>query len=369
MQLQAPYAVWKLLDYGYGALGNKLLMRLTRYLYLYFYGAFWSVIDNEELQKKTSLQLQQAMVLCSEGEWNALPEVLRVVQDELSSALRTFYEKRITLQYDGEEIAFSWDAYEKSAQLRNSLAMELLVEIGHGEYPVGSYLPTAARLSAEKNVSVSTVRRAIGLLNSIGAVKSARTLGARVLPPSQSAENCDFTQPDLRRRLLEVAESLQIFALSVRAVSEVTLTSLDGASLGKWKQFLLDFKERGRCERLIYASLVLISEYAPFQALRTVYSELLRLLFWGNPLQTMLGVSESGNLFFAPYFERILHSLDRRDIRCFSSTLEFLVFHELQRTVKVLTQLRIQGAENILIPDVYDLGAVEVNIPDNHLTV
>ncbi|MFR3751709.1 MAG: GntR family transcriptional regulator [Enterocloster sp.] len=35
-------------------------------------------------------------------------------------------------------------------------------------YPPGSYLPSAERLSAEKGVSVSTVRRAVCLLNSIG---------------------------------------------------------------------------------------------------------------------------------------------------------------------------------------------------------
>lgn len=109
-----------------------------------------------------------------------------------------------------------------------------------------------------------------------------------MLTPSQSAENCDFTQPDLRRRLLELAESLQIFALSGKAVSEITLASLDDPSLCRWKQCLYDLKTRGHSERLIYTCLSLISEYAPFQTLRTVYSELLRLLFWGNPLQEML---------------------------------------------------------------------------------
>lgn len=147
--------------------------------------------------------------------------------------------------------------------------MELLTEIGRGIYPPGSYLPSAERLSAEKGVSVSTVRRAVCLLNSIGAVKSSRPLGARVLTPSQSAENCDFTQPDLRRRLLELAESLQIFALSGKAVSEITLASLDDPSLCRWKQCLYDLKTRGHSERLIYTCLSLISEYAPFQTLRT----------------------------------------------------------------------------------------------------
>ena len=82
-------------------------------------------------------------------------------------------------------MVFCWDAYNKSSQLRYSLAMELLTEIGRGIYLLGAIFLRRERLSAEKGVSVSTVRRAVCLLNSIGAVKSSRPLGARVLTPSQ----------------------------------------------------------------------------------------------------------------------------------------------------------------------------------------
>ena len=351
---QAVYAVWKILDRRYSALGNNLLMRLTRYLYLYFYGAFWGVIDDSELQKKTLLQVRTAITLCREERWKELPDCLPVVQDELSSALHRFYKERIILEPAGNEVVFCWDAYNKSSQLRYSLAMELLTEIGRGIYPAGSYLPSAERLSAEKGVSVSTVRRAVCLLNSIGAVKSSRPLGARVLTPSQSAENCDFTQLDLRRRLLELAESLQIFALSGKAVSEITLASLDDPSLCRWKQCLYDLKTRGHSERLIYTCLSLISEYAPFQTLRTVYSELLRLLFWGNPLQEMLETQCPDSSPFFHCLERMLTCLEQRDVPCFASTLQFLLLHDLRRIVEVLEKLGIEEATNILIPDIDD---------------
>lgn len=347
----AILAVWRVLDHKYNHLGNELLMRLIRYLYLYFYGSFWGVAKDERLHAITVRQLKAAADLCREERWDELPDVLRVIQDEFYRSLCLFYRENIPPEPACRQVAFSWDAYKKSSQLRYSLAMELLTEIGRGVYPVGSYLPSAERPSAEKGVSVSTVRRAVSLLNSVGAVKSSRPLGARVLPPSQSADHCDFTQPDLRRRLLDVAESLQIFALSGKDVSELTLSSLDEASLLSWKQYLMDLKRRGLSQRVIYASLFLISRDAPSQTLRTIYSELLQLLFWGNPIEALMGELEHDPLFFVSSLERMAASLERRETAVFSYTLEFLLIHELRRTVEVLLGLGIREAGNILIPD------------------
>lgn len=44
-------------------------------------------------------------------------------------------------------------------------------------------------------------------------------------------------------------------------------------------------------------------------------------------------------------------SLERRETAVFSYTLEFLLIHELRRTVEVLLGLGIREAGNILIPD------------------
>lgn len=357
--LQSLYGIWKLLDRKYEVLGNELFMRLTRYLYLYFYGSFCNVIDNRQLKEKTFRQIQTAAALCLEGNWSELPETLRVIQAEFSRTLHSFYKERISAysvtfpdkQPQGLENAFRWDAYERSAQLRYSLAMELLTEIGRGTYPVGSYLPSAERLSAEKSVSVSTVRRAICLLNSIGAVKSSRPLGARVLPFSQGAENCDFTHPDLRRRLLDLAESLQIFALSGKAVSDFTLAAMDDTALCQWLQYLHELKRREHCERVIYVSLFQISVHAPCQTLRTIYSELLRLLFWGYPLERIIRTKEEADIFFTPFIEHMITSLEQKEFHSFSSDLEFLLLHELRKIVDVLPELGIHEAEKLLIPD------------------
>lgn len=61
--------------------------------------------------------------------------------------------------------------------------------------------------------------------------------------------------------------------------------------------------------------------------------------------------TQEANLYFIPYFERMLTALEQRDVDCYSSTLELLLFHELRRTVDVLLQLGIREVENLLIPN------------------
>ena len=52
--------------------------------------------------------------------------------------------------------------------------------------------------------------RVLGLLGCVGAVKSAKYVGTRVLPLEKATENSDFTNPVFRRRLVDMMESFQI---------------------------------------------------------------------------------------------------------------------------------------------------------------
>lgn len=68
------------------------------------------------------------------------------------------------------------------------------------------------------------------------------------------------------------------------------------------------------------------------------YKKSSQLLFWVNPLRGMRRDSESINIFFEPYFNSIIQSLDERDIICFSNTLEEIEPHELSVAAEQLVQ-------------------------------
>ena len=348
-----PYAVWKSLEKRYAALGNKLLTRLAWQVYMFLHAPFFSIKGNITYLTDGETYEQDTFSLCRQQDWPTLKESINRFQDNLSAALDRFYGEKAIMQPAGQSIAFCWNSYRKPSQLRYSLAVDLLVCICDGVYPEGSFLPTSKQLSMEKEVSVSTVRRAVSLLGSIGAVKSARTIGARVLPLDQSTEHCDFTQPALQRRLLDMAYSLQMFALSCRNVSRITL-SLNAHSKEPLLQAFYMIKNRQRYDRLEYTTLDLLAKLAPYQAIRTVYSELLRQFFWSHALRKMAGGPEAMEAAYGPYVEEFISCLESGDITRFSAKLESLVTCELRQTVKNLQKLGIPGVVDILIPDIHE---------------
>lgn len=346
-----PYAALQHLEQKYAALGNDLLMRLVWQMFMLFQAPFYSVPEHSQYLARYQRYILDTLALRRRGEWTALRARMDGFQDEMSAGLLRFYEEMPPAEQPEPAAAFYWSAYRKSSQICYSLAMELLIAISRGVYPAGELLPSLSRLSAEKGVSVSTARRALALLNSIGAAKSIQRVGTRVVPPDQAAENCDFGQPAVRQRLLGMAESLQIFALSCREVSERTLASLDAGAVGHWERRFRAFKQSRQYELVAYSFLEMIARSAPEQTIRTVYAELLLQLFWGYPLRSTQKELPARNAAYEPLFGRLSASLERRDIPAFSADLEELVLYELKFVVERLLRRGIPEAGKILIPE------------------
>lgn len=250
-------------------------MQLARQVYLFLHMPFFSLEENIQYVGNGKKYVRDTIALCRQKEWGKLRTITGAFQGTLADSLCRFYQEKISIDPQAEKIDFSWSSHENPSQRCYTLDMELLIPVSCGIYPAGSYLPSADRLAIEKDVPVSTVRRALTLLNSIGAVKSSRPLGTRVIPFMQSKENCDFTQPAIRGRLLALAESSQIFALSCKEVSHLTLESLDASFMDQWKRKLYWVKEWRHYDMLNYAILDLITQSAPYRAIQTIYSQLL----------------------------------------------------------------------------------------------
>ena len=76
------------------------------------------------------------------------------------------------------------------------IAEDLLAQIGNGEYPPGSRLPTKAELMTRYQVAVNTVERAIAELRKAGVVETAQGAGMFVREPhaGSASPSSDTTQ-------------------------------------------------------------------------------------------------------------------------------------------------------------------------------
>lgn len=345
-----PFIAFNHIMRAYESLGNDLLTRLLWQVYMFFEAPFLCVNDNDWCKFALNEFAPQSLEFCHSQDWDSLQKLIYRSQDFLSVSLCQFYEKRITLPAQ-KEIPFTWSSYKKASQICYSLAMELLVEISLGRYPVNTRLPSLNKLSKERNVSLSTVRRALSLLNGVGAVKSVKRVGTTVLSFQETAENCDFANPTVRKRLLDMAQSLQILTLSCKTVSEITISALDMKGLREGMEFLSAVDSRQQYQLITYDTLDLLRRSAPYQAIRDIYGELLQQLFWGYGLRSLWKENDDQTDFYITYYKSFMQSLKEADSVQFSQKLEELMIHEFRLTISKLVQLGIQEAERLLIPD------------------
>ena len=346
------YRMSRQLQLIYGPLGNELFIHLIWQMFLFFQGPFLSVPQNVEYFEAGKNPIQEMILFAREKNWDGLWEAVKAYEEQRFEALRWFIDNNIPEEDgDSERIDFHWNIYKKAHQVCYSLCMELLTGIREGDYPVGSFLPSPQELARERHVGVKTIRRTNQLLGKLGATISVNGVGTRVLPPVDNPQNCDFSDATIRKRLLDFLQSFHLLAMSCRACAKITVESMNAESLDRWAGQLEGVRQSGNYETLIEVCFETISLYAPYQAVRTVYTELARQLFWGGPLRDLHGDRESTNAYFGPYLESLIQSIRRADAAGFSQKLEALQIAETKHIAEFLLQIGIQDAADLLIPE------------------
>lgn len=349
---QNAYTVFEHTVQAYAALKNNLLFRFVWHVFMFFDAPLFSLPDKHSLASVLDIYFEGLLKHCRKQEWDSLRELIYTTQDDLSLLLCQFYKEKITVSPPEQEISFKWSSYKKASQICYSLAMDLLISISQDKYPANSLLPSLSKLSKERQVSVSTVRRALSLLNGIGATKSFKRIGTKVLPLHETARNCDFTNPVVRKRLLDMAQSLQFLTLSCRAVAEETIPALDEGKQQTCRERLSALKDRGQYELITYTALDLLKCFAPYQTIRTVYTELLQMLFWGYALRVMWKNDDDRISYYLSCFKEFDCSLADANAVRFSRRLEELMLREFDFTIRNMSLLGIHEAEELLLPEI-----------------
>ena len=350
-QDEAPvYRMSRQLQLLYAPLGNELLLRLFWQMFLYFQGPFVSTARNGMIPGKAGGPLSEMIRLARKKDGEALWEAGQASVLRYQAALNRFFDQNITPETVDEPVGFTWGIYKKTSQLCYSICMDLLLDIHNGVYQDGDFLPPPQQLAHEKQAGLNTVRRAIGLLNKLGAVRSLNGVGTQVLPPVDSAKNCDFEDPVIRRRLVDFLQSFHILAFSCRTCAQAALNSMSEKDILQLIQRLDQTRQSGVYENLMYVCYDTIALHsAPL--VRTVYGEVTRQLFWGYPLREMHGDRPHANAYFLPYLDSLRDCLVRRDVDSFSLLLEKLHTDETACIIRYLSGLGIREAASIIIPE------------------
>ena len=122
------------------------------------------------------------------------------------------------------QIPFSWTIYRRRPQVRYTLASVIIREILWERYPVGSYLPSLPKMAEQYQVSLSTVRRTLDVLHSLGVTRTYMGIGTKVCLEPVGMEVMKISE--IRENMRLHGEGMQILAMTVRSVTHVSYTHL-----------------------------------------------------------------------------------------------------------------------------------------------
>ncbi|WP_195267199.1 GntR family transcriptional regulator [Eubacterium sp. 1001713B170207_170306_E7] len=350
-EVPPPFKIIHQLQQIYATLQNDLLLRLVWRSYMFFHAPFLSVpeiVDSFNRQENPFLEI---IALCRQKDWAGLWRALAAFQNRLSASLDQFCADRITARPGPEPEVFCWSAYQKTSQVCYTLARSLLSQICRGECAPGSFLPSQGRLAETHGVSLSTVRRTLSLLCGVGVTRSINGVGTQVLPLEESAQNCDFSNPAVRKRLVEFTQALQLLAFSCGPAARMTLDALDDGGVREWSAQLEQVRSLGRPELAPYVCLSFIAQHVPSPILQGVYRELDSLLLWGCPLRSLYGGREPLDNRFGPCLDTLTACLSGRDAQGLAAELEALLSGKVQFAVEQLVRLGFDRSQLVTVPE------------------
>lgn len=326
----------------YGALKNDLLTNLFRKLSSIYMLPFLSLEDYDKYVYRECNSIPEQIRLSQQEDWTALRSVILDTFEGHLVNITNFYETRITFTGAKKQLDFTWNSYNNASQVCYFVGFEILQSIILGSYPEGSLLPSLKSLAEEKQVSVSTIRHTLALLNDLGIVKTINGVGTKVLSIVQAAGNLNTSNPTMRKRLLGCKQSLQLIALSCHDIAMFTIRTLDETQKKQWIEELYSLDRLKKYDLVSSASIRCISQFIPYQTIRIVYAELYKQLFWGTPLRGLLGPQEAINAYYHPYYHILIDALKNNDAKVFAENLEEIFKYKFEHITQQLNTLGIQ---------------------------
>ena len=307
-------AVMAFLSFLINKLGNPLMLDLYHDISLYSYPTHIArCAANIGLWKENYKRLQAV-----------LKEMAALARREDFAALRSLLE-RTYFDYDPEYAAHPLSGSFKSPyrwgkpRLCNLAAAEIISSVDNGRYPVGTFLPSAASLSANLGYTLITTRRALSLLNGFGVTKSLNGRGSLVLGADEGRLRVKWREPSVRKNILLYLQAIQMLVLTGRSVAESVFPHVKAGSLEAAKRDIQEAAASGCCTADVVVCLRLIIDGSPYSSIREVYGHLRELAVWGYPLSYIPPYPRLGD-----FVEMLLRGMEEGDGKSFAEGFEGL---------------------------------------------
>lgn len=228
-----------------------------------------------------------------------------------------------------EPVLFYWNIYRQRPQLCYMLICSIIRDIGKEVYPVGSFLPSLPQMAKYYNVSVSTVRRSLSILNSMGITRSFQGKGTQI---QMDIRNIDFKRQEIQDGLKLYVEVLQLLKLTVKKILLFTLTA---ATEDARFLFMQEFFRRldDQSYLCIETCITFIKEKCPLSTVRECYGKVQELIVWGYPFTLYRLKDKKLHTEYSGRMQNAAGHLKKEDFAAFADCFEDL-YRQEERKVR-----------------------------------
>lgn len=258
-------------------------------------------------------RLHHLVDLIRNKEWDVLKDTLITYQRSDVNVVTETISRLVHSVPEEERIPFTWRIYRERPQICYNLASLILHEIYMGEYRHEQYLPSYEKMAEKYNVSVSTIRRTLSMVNQIGAARTINGKGTRIFSIGEHCDTPDFKSPAIRRNLAFYLQALEILVYSCEGVTKHLLSCGSPEDNHMFIHELEDNLANGLCELSIWQYLIHVGRYSRLEGVKDIYKRIYSLFLWCYPLKASHGWSELLDPASIHFTEKMIHYLKTND--------------------------------------------------------
>lgn len=311
--LAATKLYFDVLSTFHNGLALSLYWQILRYLN-YLYPRRDEEMADLRIERQLSVNRLNDM---KQGFDEYLVDTLRKVLQFIDSAKVTYHLE------DADPIPFTWTLYRRRPQVRYTLASTIIREILWERYPAGSYLPSLPKMAEQYQVSLSTVRRTLDVLHSLGVTKTYMGIGTEVC--LEPIDDDILNNSEIRENLRLHGEGMQILALTVRGVTLYTLQAVSGEKRQELLESIRKLQGKNNGILCIDVLLSFIADECPSAFVRECYGKLRELAAWGYIFSAVLMSTGQLNPDVAEFVSHMEKDLRNDDLEAFAGRWQSLI--------------------------------------------
>lgn len=273
-------------------------------------------------------------------------------QRDVSKKIIGYINSRLPAIPDKKQVPFLWNIYRDRPQICCGLAIRIIHDVYMGDFQDMEFLPSYEKMAQRYQVSVSTMRRTVSLLNSLGATQSVNGKGTRVLLLSGSGtQNIpDLTPPAIRRNLAYYIQSFELLAESCKNVMGFVFKAFSEEEKAELSGILERYLRSGRYFISAQSIFAFAAEHSPLQVIQDIYGKLYGLNLWGYPMKVYRLRMPGLNQTMIQFTNNILGRISQNDADGFASAIGEFMKNEYDIAVEILLEHGFTKEELYLSP-------------------